>query len=57
MARLDKRKGGRRIDASKDIPDYVTHALMIGSDKNRVSHIMLEIFGFNAFSMSRKNHV
>ena len=22
-----------------------------------VSHIMLEIFGFNAFSMSRKNHV
>ena len=24
--------------------------------RNRVSHIMLEIFGFNAFSMSRKNH-
>ena len=23
----------------------------------RVSHIMLEFFGFNAFSMSRKNHV
>ena len=25
--------------------------------RGRVSHIMLEIFGFNAFSMSRKNHV
>ena len=23
----------------------------------RVSHIMLEFFGFNAFSMSQKNHV
>ena len=30
------------------------HAQMTGT---RVSHIMLEFFGFNAFSMSRKNHV
>ena len=27
------------------------------ADVDRVSHIMLEIYGFNAFSMSRKNHV
>ena len=27
------------------------------SHLTRVSHIMLEIFGFNAFSMSRKIHV
>ena len=42
------------------IPGWLVNKVFFKRSKearNRVSHIMLKQFGFNAFSMSQKNHV